>query len=94
MKASNADMLDLAVTHLQTLFDSGLTHVLDEKRTDFSRNGVPEGEIVDFLEEVLQKEPINVGYTSAGPYSDYSINGKLYRVAYGANDYIVSFYPI
>jgi len=29
-----------------------------------------------------------------GPFADYLVDGNIYRVAYGTNGFIVSFYPI
>lgn len=51
-------------------------------------------DISGFLNEILQTTPIKVGTNAKGPFAEYLINGNKYRVAYGTNGYIVSFYPI
>ena len=51
-------------------------------------------DIPSFLNKTLQEVPVATGINKAGPYADYLIDGKKYRVGYGTNGYIVSFYPI
>lgn len=50
--------------------------------------------IHEFLNEVLKTNPVKVGNGTKGSFSEYIMNGTRYRVAYGTNGYIVSFYPI
>ena len=71
---------------------SGLKHITDGHAVDFSNRGI--SDIPEFLNRVLQKKPIKTDATKAGPYAEYLIDGKRYRVVYGTNVYIVSFYPI
>jgi len=71
---------------------AGLRHIIDGHADDFAKRGIDD--IPQFLEEVLQSEPIEVGVTESGPFAEYLVSGKRYRVAYGTNGYIVSFFPI
>ena len=70
---------------------SGLQHILDGHATDLSAKGI--SNIPQALCEMLQTSPIGIGNTTSGPYADYLYNGNQYRVPYGTNGYIVSFYP-
>jgi hypothetical protein len=38
--------------------------------------------------------PVKAGVNKAGPYAEYLIDGSKYRVVYGTNGYVVSFFPI
>ena len=71
---------------------AGLKHIVNGHAADFTAKGVKN--IPQFLEQVLKTSPIKTGATSKGYYAVYSINGNYYKVAYGTNGYIVSFYPI
>lgn len=46
------------------------------------------------LEKVLAMILIKMGSNGKGLYADYKFNGSKYRLAYGTNGFIVSFYPI
>ncbi|MCD7947775.1 MAG: hypothetical protein LUG13_05695 [Oscillospiraceae bacterium] len=72
--------------------EGGLKHILNGHANDFAAKGITD--IPSFLNEVLQINPISTGTTASGPFSVYSMDGSLYKVAYGTNGYIVSFYPI
>ena len=71
---------------------AGLKHILNRHAANFNDKGV--SDIVSFLQQILRSTPINTGMGAGGPFADYLINGNTYRVAYGANGFIVSFYPI
>ena len=71
---------------------SGLTHILERHADDFASQGIDD--IPQLLKDVLKNTPIKTGSNSKGLFADYVLNGNTYRVAYGTNGYIVSFYPI
>jgi len=71
---------------------SGLQHIVDGHAADFTNRGI--NDIPSFLNRTLQEVPVKTGMTNAGLYADYLIDGKMYKVGYGTNGYIVSFYPI
>ncbi len=71
---------------------SGLTHILERHADDFASQGIDD--IPQLLNDVLKNTPIKTGSNSKGLFADYVLNGNTYRVAYGTNGYIVSFYPI
>ena len=71
---------------------SGLMHILERHADDFASQGIDD--IPQLLNNVLKNTPIKTGSNSKGPFADYVFNGNTYRVAYGTNGYIVSFYPI
>ena len=71
---------------------SGLTHILERHADDFASQGIDD--IPLLLNDVLKTAPIKAGSNSKGLFADYVFNGNTYRVAYGTNGYIVSFYPI
>ncbi|AHI55594.1 hypothetical protein ACP0AK_03295 [Listeria ivanovii] len=71
---------------------SGLKHIIDGHAVDFDARGIQD--IPSFLNETLKMNPIKTGIGKNGPYANYQINGEKYRVAYGTNGFIVSFYPI
>ena len=58
----------------------------------FASRGVTD--IKTFLYNVLEQTPVLKDVNEAGPYAEYIINGERYRVAYGTNGFIVSFFPI
>lgn len=64
---------------------------------DFARRGIYD--VKTFLYNVLQGVPIDMGETTlksgrTGYWADYLVDGKKYRIAYGTNGFIVSFFPI
>ena len=59
---------------------------------DFASQGVDN--IPKLLENVLSSKPINIGSNAKGLFADYMFKGNKYRVAYGTNGFVVSFYPI
>lgn len=71
---------------------SGLNHIVDGHASHFTARGVDD--ISGFLNRLLQETPVKTGMTKAGPYAEYLIDGSKYKVAYGTNGYVVSFYPI
>lgn len=69
---------------------AGLEHILAKHAKEFEDvNDVPA-----LLKSVLETAPIKSGITDVGKFSDYVFDGTTYRVAYGTNGFIVSFYPI
>ena len=71
---------------------SGLEHITQRHAKNFADRGVDN--IPEFLNRTLKEKPINIGRTHDGPFADYLIDGKKYRLVHGDNGYIVSFYPI
>lgn len=71
---------------------AGLKHIVDRHEVDFVAKGV--NDIPKFLSDVLKTKAIKVGTGVKGPFAEYIVNETRYRVAYGTNGYIVSFYPI
>lgn len=72
--------------------NAGLQHIVDGHVTDFAAKGITD--IPRLLSDALKTNPINMGTSASGPFADYLVNGITYRVAYGTNGFIVSFYPI
>ena len=70
----------------------GLIHILERHADDFASQGVDN--IPKLLENVLSSKPINTGSNAKGLFADYMFKGNKYRVAYGTNGFVVSFYPI
>lgn len=70
---------------------SGLTHILERHADDFAAQGIDD--IPQLINDVLETTHIKVGSNDKGLYADYILNGNTYRLAYGTNGYIVSFYP-
>ncbi|GAB2027305.1 T7SS effector LXG polymorphic toxin [Lactovum odontotermitis] len=73
---------------------AGLKHIISGKAKNFLERGISEEEIPEFLKQTLGTPPYHVGKNPIGPFADYTVAGKNYRVAYGTNGFIVSFYPI
>jgi hypothetical protein len=71
---------------------SGLEHIVGRHADEFTERGIDD--IPEFLSEVLKEAPVKVGTNSAGPFAEYLVDGKMYRVAYGGNGYVVSFFPL
>lgn len=71
---------------------SGLTHILERHAADFASQGIED--IPQLLSNMVKNMPIKTGSNSKGLFADYVFNGNTYRVAFGTNGYIVSFYPI
>lgn len=61
-------------------------------RDDFLSQGVKD--ISKLLEEVVSTTPIKTGSNAKGLFADYILGENSYRVAYGTNGFVVSFYPI
>ena len=71
---------------------SGLEHITKRHASQFVDRGI--NDIAGFLNKTLQEMPLKTGVNPQGPFSDYLINGNRYRIVYGTNGYIVSFFPI
>ena len=71
---------------------SGLTHIINRHADDFAAKGIDD--IPSLLEKVLSTDPIRTGNGLKGPFADFSFAGSVYKVVYGTNGYIVTFYPI
>ena len=71
---------------------SGLTHIMERHADDFASQGI--NNIPQLLNSVLETTPVKMGSNPKGLFADYVFNGNTYRIAYGTNGYIVSFYPI
>ena len=72
---------------------AGLTHILQRHEGDFENCGIEKEKIPELLSEVLKTDPVKTINNKRGPNNIYTYNGQHYLVAYGANGYIVSFYP-
>ncbi|MBR7163501.1 MAG: minor capsid protein [Clostridia bacterium] len=71
---------------------SGLIHILERHANDFAQNNIQD--IPSFLNKVLKTKPVKIGNNAKGMFADYVFEQNTYRVAYGTNGYIVSFYPV
>jgi len=71
---------------------AGLTHILERHADDFTSQGI--NDVPKLLKDVLATQPIKIGSNAKGLFADYVLNGYYYRVAYGTNGFVVSFYPI
>ena len=71
---------------------SGLTHIMERHLNDFAGQGITD--IPRFINDILATDPIKTGSNARGNFADFNYNGKTFRLAYGSNGYIVSFYPI
>ena len=71
---------------------AGLQHIIERHANDFSAKGFDN--IPQLLSNVLKTKPIKIGSSSKGFYANYILNENVYRLAYGTNGFIVSFYPI
>lgn len=71
---------------------AGLTYILERHADDFASQGVTD--IPKLLENALSTSPVKTGSNAKGLFADYMLNGNSYRVAYGTNGFVVSFYPI
>ena len=65
---------------------------MERHADDFASQGVDN--IPKLLENVLSSKPINTGSNAKGLFADYMFKGNKYRVAYGTNGFVVSFYQI
>lgn len=72
--------------------NAGLEHILARHAEGFAAKGV--NDIPSFLYDVLSTNPITIGTNEKGLFADYIFNGNKYRIAYGTNGYIVSFFPV
>ena len=72
--------------------NAGLEHILARHAEDFAAKGV--NDIPSFLYDILSTNPITIGTNEKGLFADYIFNGNKYRIAYGTNGYIVSFFPV
>ncbi|MCL2399814.1 MAG: hypothetical protein FWC91_08750, partial [Defluviitaleaceae bacterium] len=74
--------------------NAGLKHIVDRHASDLASKGIPERDIPKFMQQMLQTSPIRTGAGGSGPFADFQIGNDIFRVAYGTNGFIVSFYPI
>ena len=65
---------------------------MERHKKDFASQGI--NDIPQLLENVLSTNPIKTGGNAKGLFADYIWKGNSYRVAYGTNGFVVSFYPI
>ena len=71
---------------------SGLVHIWERHANDFAVQDVTD--IPQLLFDILKTSPVKTGSNAKGFFADYIFNENTYRVAYGTNGYIVTFYPI
>ena len=71
---------------------SGFVHILNRHMNDFASQNI--NNIPQLLYDLLSLTPVNTGKNSKGLFADFVWDGHTYRVAYGTNGYIVSFYPL
>jgi hypothetical protein len=72
--------------------EAGLMHIIEGHETDLYNRGVTDVE--GFLYRLTQSKPINSGINDRGPFSDYIIDNKMYKLAYGTNGFIVTLHPM
>jgi hypothetical protein len=74
---------------------AGLEHIINRHVDDFGRQSIAEEDIPQFIHDMIANhEPIKTGANQAGPYSEYLIDGREYRLVFGTNGFIVTFYPL
>lgn len=71
---------------------AGLEHILAGHEEHFANKGIKD--IPDFLQYLLNTEPLKIGSNKRGFFAEYVFANNKYRVAYGTNGFIVSFYPL
>ena len=74
--------------------DAGLTHILRRHEGDFERRGIGTEGLPNLLNEILVTSPDSIKQTKRGYEAVYTYEGMQYKVAYGTNGFVVSFYPI
>ena len=70
---------------------SGETHILRRHKKELAQRGIDD--ISSVLKELISGEPLQKGANHRGRYAIFQYNGNEYKVIYGTNGYIVSFYP-
>ena len=71
---------------------AGLRHIEVRHASDLASRGI--ADIPGSLTQIMNTTPINVGTKAGGHFADFIFNGNTFRVVYGTNGYIVSFFPI
>ncbi|NJK65007.1 MAG: hypothetical protein HC921_21910 [Synechococcaceae cyanobacterium SM2_3_1] len=75
---------------------NGYQHIIARHRTDFANRGIPESQIIDFINQRISQD--SAKYTlpgqSGGLGSVYEFDGKEYNIVVSDNGYIVSSYPL
>lgn len=70
-------------------------NILEAHTDDFIARGIDVDDIPKLSKGFLESVPANTGKNTFGLFAEYiTYNGKKYRVAYGTNGYVVSFFPI
>jgi len=69
---------------------SGLVHILERHADDFAVQNITD--IPQLLSDILKTSPVKTGRNAKGSFADFVFNENTYRVAYGTNGYIVTFY--
>ena len=75
---------------------NGWKHIVDKHGEDFIHSDgsfYSEEEIQALMKNFLDSEPVRTGIKDSGPYAIYSYNGQDYRIGWGDNGYIKSFFP-
>ena len=78
---------------------NGWIHIIEKHRMDF-RSGensyYTKEEIQGLMKTFLESKPLDRGKSPIddSPYMDYLYNGKRYRIGFGDNGYIKSFFPV
>ena len=76
--------------------NNGWEHIMDKHGHDFQHadgSHYSEDEIQMLMKQFLDLEPIYTDVNKNGPYAIYSYNGHNYRISWGDNGYIKSFFP-
>ena len=73
---------------------AGLTHILQRHEGDFERRGIEAEGLPNLLNEILVTSPDSIKQTKRGYEAVYTYEGMQYKVAYGTNGFVVSFYPV
>ena len=91
-KNSDGDLLWLETGNEK----NGWKHIVDKHGGDFRHSDgsyYSEEEIQSLMKQFLDSEPIYTDVNKNGPYAIYSYNGHNYRISWGDNGYIKSFFP-
>ena len=73
---------------------SGLTHILERHEIDFYNKGFSPEEVPGLLQTLVNGKHVDVQLNDRGYHAVYEYGHDSFRVIYGTNGYVVSFYPL
>lgn len=73
--------------------NNGWEHILEKHGGDFEKRNIDTDDLPTLMKEFVNSEPIEQCTNKNGPYAIYRYNGQKYRIGWGDNGYIKSFYP-